>query len=399
MKVAYFSPLNPIKSGVSDYSEELLEYLEGYGKIDLFIDDFKPSARWLYNHFELHNYRRIYENNGVNDYDVNLYHMGNSENHARIYSVLLDYPGIVVLHEPILHHFVFSQTVGVNRVRDYLRELDYCYKEERPSIVKTTLEDKDEDSWYKYPMLDRLVDSSLGIIVHSDFARREVLAVNSCANVRTIPLHYSPPPPNNRRDPQVVREILGFGPDDFVVGCYGFMTSSKRINILLEALASVRKAGHNIKLILVGKMLPGCQVLQWIEECGLDEEVLVTGYVDTRTFMEYLAVPDIFVALRYPSAGETSASVIKMMGAGKPVLVSDNYAFSEFPDDCCMKVTPGDNGKEELARLLVWSKENPDMVRQVGENARKYIATCHDIQNSARQYMDFATEILNGHCR
>ena len=399
LKVAYFSPLNPLKSGVSDYSEDLLEYLEGYGKIDLFIDDFKPSARWLYDHFDIYNYRRIYENNGANDYDVNLYHMGNSENHARIYSVLLDYPGIVVLHEPILHHFVFSQTVGDNRVRDYLRELDYCYKAERPSIVKTTLEDKDEDSWYKYPMLDRLVDSSLGIIVHSDFARREVLAVNSRANVTKIPLHYLPPPPNNRRPPRVIRETLGFGPDDFLVGCHGFMTSSKRINVLLEALASVREAGHNIKLLLVGKMLPGCQVLQSIEECGLDEEVLVTGYVDTRTFTEYLAVPDIFVALRYPSAGETSASVIKMMGTGKPVLLSDHYAFSEFPDDCCMKVTPGDNEKEELERLLVWSKENPEKVRQVGENARAYVTTHHDIQNSARQYVEFATEVLNGHCR
>ena len=399
MKVAYFSPLNPIKSGVSDYSEELLEYLEGYGKIDLFIDDFKPSATWLHDHFQMHDYRYIYQNNGANGYDINLYHMGNSENHARIYSVLLDYPGIVVLHEPILHHFVFSQTVGVNRVRDYLRELDYCYKAERPTIVKTTLEDLDENSWYKYPMLDRLVDSSLGIIVHSDFARREVLAVNPRANVRKIPLHYSPPPHNNRRPPEVVREILGFGPEDFLVGCHGFMTSSKRIDVLLEALTSVRDAGYNVKLLLVGKMLPGCKVLQWIEECGLDEEVLVTGYVDTRTFLEYLNVPDIFVALRYPSAGETSASVIKMMGTGKPVVLSDHYAFSEFPDDCCMKIAPGHNEKEELERLLVWSLENPDEVHRIGEKARRYVTTYHDIQNSARQYIDFATEVLNGYCR
>ena len=50
MRIAYFSPLNPIKSGVSDYSEELLEYLAGFGRIELFIDDYRPSSSWLYDY-------------------------------------------------------------------------------------------------------------------------------------------------------------------------------------------------------------------------------------------------------------------------------------------------------------------------------------------------------------
>ena len=140
MKIAYFSPLNPIKSGVSDYSEELLEYLGGYGRIDLFIDDYKPTSSWIYEHFNVYNFRRIFENHGKNDHDVNIYHIGNNDNHSYIYSVCQQYPGVVVLHEPMLHHFVFSQTVGNNRIRDYLRELDYCYKSERSQIVKVTLE-------------------------------------------------------------------------------------------------------------------------------------------------------------------------------------------------------------------------------------------------------------------
>jgi glycosyltransferase involved in cell wall biosynthesis len=397
LKVAYFSPLNPIKSGISDYSEELLEYLEGYGKIDLFINDYEPSTAWLYEHFDIYYYRKIYENNGFNDYDINIYHMGNSDTHSYIYNVLLDYPGIVVLHEPILHHFVFSHTVGCNRVREYLRELDYCYKAERPAIVKTTLEDRDESSWYEYPMLDRLVDSSLGVIVHSEFAKRQVMGVNSRANVRKIPLHYAPPPQNHFRPPQAVREILGFSDDDFLVGCHGFMTQSKRLDLLIEVLADMKEAGHKVKLLLVGKMLPGCQVLRWIEDHGMDGDVMVTGYVDTRTFNEYLGVPDLFAALRYPSAGETSASVIKMMGSGKPVLLSDYYAFSEFPDDCCMKVKPGDGEREEMKRRLTWAMRNRDEMKRMGENAREYVLSCHDIRNSAREYVDFATELLKGY--
>jgi len=92
LRIAYFSPLNPIKSGISDYSEELLEYLSGYGVIDLFVDDYKPSASWLYDSFKIESYRTIYKNNGTNDYDINIYHMGNNEKHSYIYSTLLQYP-------------------------------------------------------------------------------------------------------------------------------------------------------------------------------------------------------------------------------------------------------------------------------------------------------------------
>lgn len=396
MKIAYYSPLNPIKSGISDYSEELLEYLTGFGRIDLFIDDYQPSSSWLYEYFDIRNYREILENGSASDYDISLYHVGNNDNHAYIYSTCLEYPGMVVLHEPVLHHFVFSQTVGNNRVGDYLRELDYCYKSERVRIVKATLEDRDENSWYEYPLVDRLVDSSLGIVVHSEFARRIVLAANPKARVRKIPHHYAPPAPNHIRSRELVREILGFRPDDFLVGFLGYMTSNKRIDVLLRVLASVRDQGYNVKVLLVGKLLPGCDAVRWIEEYGLDDNVLVTGFVDTRTFREYLNVPDMFVALRHPSAGETSGSLVKMMGTGRPVMVSDRYAFSELPDDCCVKVTTGENEEEELLQKLLYYIENRDERLELGARSRQYILTHHDIQNSARAYAEFATEIISG---
>ncbi|PKQ28961.1 MAG: hypothetical protein CVT63_00135 [Candidatus Anoxymicrobium japonicum] len=396
MKIAYFSPLNPIKSGVSDYSEELLEYLGGYGKIDLFIDDYRPSNSWIYEQFNVFNYRRIFENHGKNDHDVNIYHIGNNDNHSYIYQVCLEYPGIVVLHEPMLHHFIFSQTIGNNRVRDYLRELDYCYNSRRAEIIKSTLEERDENSWYDYPLLDRIVDSSLGVIVHSEFARAKVLEVNQCARVRRISHHWSPPPPDHMRTPERLRETLGFRPEDFLVGSMGYINSSKRIDALLRVIAKAKKMGYPVKLLLVGKMLSGSEVLRWIEDLDLEDDVLVSGFVDTMTFAEYLNVPDLFVALRYPSAGETSGSVIKMMGAGKPVVVSDRYAFGEFPDDCCVKVAAGENEEDELLEKLVYYMDNPDERLALGERSQRYILKHHDIQDAARGYVHFATELLSG---
>jgi glycosyltransferase involved in cell wall biosynthesis len=395
LKIAYFSPLNPIKSGVSDYSEELLEYLGGYGRIDLFIDDYKPTSSWIYEHFNVYNFRRIFENHGKNDHDVNIYHIGNNDNHSYIYSVCQQYPGVVVLHEPMLHHFVFSQTVGNNRIRDYLRELDYCYKAERSQIVKVTLEERDENAWYDYPLVDRIVDSSLGVIVHSEYARAKVLDVNPNARVKKILHHWAPQKADHERSPELIREILGFRPDEFLIGSMGYINSSKRIDVFLRVMAKAKALGYPVKLLLVGKMLSGMDVPRWIEDLGLEQDVLVAGFVDTMTFGEYLNVPDMFVALRHPSAGETSGSVIKMMGAGKPVMLSNEYAFSEFPDDCCIKIPIGPGEEDQLLSRLIYFIENPDERQALGERSKSYITKYHDIQDAARGYIEFATDLLS----
>ena len=43
MKLAYWSPLSPMGTGVADYSEELLPYLGEGADIHLFLDGYAPS--------------------------------------------------------------------------------------------------------------------------------------------------------------------------------------------------------------------------------------------------------------------------------------------------------------------------------------------------------------------
>ena len=197
------------------------------------------------------------------------------------------------------------------------------------------------------------------------------------------------------RSPELIREILGFKKDDFLIGSVGYLNSNKRIDALLRTVAKLKAQGLSVKLLLVGKMLSGCEAPLWIEELGLTEDVLWTGFVDKHTFREYMNIPDMFVALRHPSAGETSASVVKMMGVGKPVMLSDQYAFSEFPDDCCVKISIGENEETELFEKLVYYIEHPDERLALGEQSRRYIQANHDIHDAARSYAQFAAELLS----
>ena len=44
MRLAYFSPFSPQRSGIADYSEELLPHLAAQGaQCDLFVDGFEPT--------------------------------------------------------------------------------------------------------------------------------------------------------------------------------------------------------------------------------------------------------------------------------------------------------------------------------------------------------------------
>src|SRR4029079_2293064 len=98
MKLAYFSPLNPQPSGISDYSEELLPHLAKGADITLFVDGFRPADDSLRERFECVDYHRdpaIAER--LEEFDAVVYHVGNDHRyHARIVETMRRHPGIAV---------------------------------------------------------------------------------------------------------------------------------------------------------------------------------------------------------------------------------------------------------------------------------------------------------------
>src|SRR6185295_1271694 len=97
MKLAFFSPLNPQPSGISDYSEELLPYLGEFCEIDLFVDGFEPSNQALRHSFAYFDYRKDPSTlKSLDNYDAIVYHMGNDHRyHAGMLEVMRSHPGIV----------------------------------------------------------------------------------------------------------------------------------------------------------------------------------------------------------------------------------------------------------------------------------------------------------------
>ncbi len=128
MKLAYFSPLSPQRSGISVYSEALLPHLAVGAEIDLFVDGFKPAhkpLRQAHRWFDYQNTPAVLQR--LRDYDAVLYHMGNDHRyHAGIYQTACAFPGIVVLHDYDLHTFFRGLANASRNMHLYHDELAAC---------------------------------------------------------------------------------------------------------------------------------------------------------------------------------------------------------------------------------------------------------------------------------
>ncbi|PYS77453.1 MAG: glycosyl transferase family 1, partial [Acidobacteria bacterium] len=76
MRLAYFSPLTPQRSGIADYSEELLPHLSEGAEITLFVDGFEPTSRSLRARLPVRDFRRDPSLlRSLAEFDAVVYHM------------------------------------------------------------------------------------------------------------------------------------------------------------------------------------------------------------------------------------------------------------------------------------------------------------------------------------
>src|SRR5580693_3978927 len=100
MRVAFYSPLPPSRSGIADYSETLIEHLKPLVDLEVFGQS-GPD--------------------GPARFDIAVYQLGNNPYHDFVYDAALRQPGVVVMHESNLHHLIAAVTIQRNDWDAYLR--------------------------------------------------------------------------------------------------------------------------------------------------------------------------------------------------------------------------------------------------------------------------------------
>ena len=364
MKVAYYSPLPPERTGISEYSALLLPALRRRMEVD------------------------VAKRGGRARGDVALYHVGNNpEAHGWILDQLRREPGVVVLHDFVLHHLVAGTTLGRKDGPGYLAAM------EREGGVAARLlglgvidgcipplwEVRPED----FPLCGEVFDRATGLIVHSQFVSERVRERGYKGPLWQI-AHPAWPRPAIEAE-----SIVG----DPLFGAFGNLNASKRTGRLLEAFARFRDHHPGARLVLVGAAAP--DVDMGIRAAGVADAVVRHGYVDESRLWSLMAAADVVVSLRTPTMGETSGTAIRALSLGKPLLVSDVGWFSELPDDVAVKVAPD---REELTALTeaMAKLADSDTRAAMGEAARTLAEREHDVERVADQYAAALEEAAGG---
>ncbi|RPH55629.1 glycosyltransferase [bacterium] len=194
------------------------------------------------------------------------------------------------------------------------------------------------------------------------------------------------------------RAALGVEPGTFAVATFGFLTASKRPEVLLRAFARLRREVPDARLLIVGEVSPHYDFAR-VFTPDLQAGVTVTGRLDLEHFLLYMRAVDVAVNLRHPTAGETSGTVIRLLGMGKPLIVNNTGAFAEIPDDCCAKVDLDETEEELLFSYLRTLAADEALRRRMGENARRHMEAHHSLAGSAQSYADFLRETVEAGAR
>jgi len=357
--IALYSPLPPERTGVAHYASMLLPALRE--KVEVITvsssDNRQPTT------------------------DNRIYFLGNNPHHAWIYDEAMRTPGVIVLHDLVLHHLIVEMTLARGDVDGYVAALEANHGEAGAAWARGRAAGlHSEMGNFLMPASVDVANRSRAVIVHNNYAADRLRSFGVEAPIQVVPHPFEPQPSARvRRD--AVREQHGFASDHRVIGLFGFLTSAKRAEVVLAAFAEARGRDQKLRLLIVGEPAPNVDV-----DALAGDGITFTGYVPDDEFAAYFGAVDRLVNLRYPSAGETSGTLIRAFEAGKPVAVSDYAQFAEFPDDCVVKIPFGDRELATLADFFVRDLADPSeaQARWLRENAsmeltvRGYLAALED---------------------
>lgn len=398
LRLAYFSPLNPRRSGISDYSEELLPRLAREAEIDLFVDGFKPSNPELAGQFRWFDYHAEHDAlSRLGTYDAVIYHLGNDHRyHAGIYDAARKFPGIVVLHDFALHTFFLGLARARENINIYLDELEACHGTQVRAQVEEMLKHGRASPLQKqavlFPLNQRIVRNAEALIVHSEWSRSRLAAIAPAVPIAKINHHVLPEdtrPRSSSGQEERQRRIE--------IASFGHITTEKGIERTLRVLASLSQS-FDFHYTLVGQP-DGFDVSALVRAYGLSGRVTVTGFVSMEEFKERIKGCDIAVNLRERTVGETSGSVCRVMAAGVPAVVSNIGWFAELPGDTVLKVDLGENADAMLREALHKLLEDAPLRAQVGINARRFVANEFAIEKSAEGYLTFIRDVVTERTR
>jgi glycosyltransferase involved in cell wall biosynthesis len=329
MRLAWFSPMPPVPSGVAVCSAELVAALRKRHEIDIYVDEDPVSRASGADSAHVFVSRHL-----LHPYDLTVYQVGNSSHHDYLWPYLFRYPGLTVLHDAHLHHARAASLLRTRRAADYRTEFAANHPDADPGLAELAIAGFDNHLYYSFPMTRLAVQASRLTAVHTEGLAADLNVELSVAAVRPIRLAHGQPVSDvdAHTAGKRLRARYGIADEATIFGVFGGLTPEKRIPQILESVKAILPYAPAVHLLLVGAPARHYDVAADVHARGLDPCVTITGYVDSEDELTaHLAGCDVSLNLRWPTAREVSGPWLRALAAGRPTVITDLAHLSDVP--------------------------------------------------------------------
>lgn len=381
-RLAYISPLPPERSGIADYSAELLPRLALYYQIEIVIDQPNFDASSIEGSYPLRSSHWFRQH--AQEFSRVLYHVGNSPMHKHMFALFQDCPGILVLHDFYLGNVMqyldeSGEIPGLLARSLYQSHGWQALLDQQQSGLAATL--------WKYPCNKPLLEHATGVISHSRHARQLAMqwyGPEAGEHWRTLPLMRGKQADFGRRNDARARfDLL---PNQFIVCAFGMLGPTKLNERLLQAWQdSGLMHDQHCQLVFVGENDPGTYGRELAHRVELLGNARITGFVSSKDYQSWLLAADCAVQLRTSSRGETSAAVLDCLLHGLPTIVNAHGANAELQADTVLMLSDA-CPPEELISALQQIQQDGALRQRLRQQALARMASAHAPQPVAEQY-------------
>lgn len=382
LRLDLVSPLPPVRSGIADYSADLLPHLGERCDLRLVRIPGQPVAPEIAARWPLIDPRQLGE-----DARLPFYQMGNNRYHTEIYDLARERPGVLTLHDVVLHHLLGDRTLNRDDFDGYLDQLraDHGWIGEAVARPRRWPGGWGDAAQFALPAHRGLLIRQRGILTHSRWAaqwlREEIAGLRVEAVPMGIPLGTA-----DAAAGRAFRRRYGLPQTRPILGSFGFQTPIKRTQAVIAALA--RHELEGVHLMVAGEVSPALDLAEQARRAGVAERVHFLGFLPFAEFEAAIAAADVCLNLRYPTAGETSAALLRTMALGKPAVVSDYAQSADLPAAVAVKVPPGEGEAEALAARLAALLADRDELERRGRAAHVHVRQHHDPAAAATAIID-----------
>ena len=397
LRLAMFSPVAPVPSGIAAYLADLLPLLPEAWHIDVFTDvDVAPDPVGLgratgpapcFPHTEFRS------RNSVEPYDLTVYQVGNSSARTYMLEYVTEHPGLLVLHDGIVHPARIDAATAAAAIPQYRDIVGRCRADVGRVVGHLVAGGLGGPAVYStFPMCEDLVDASLATGMHGESSCGWLRALVPSARVVSL-AHWRSVDVDNERC-AAWRERLGDA-DDVIVGSFGNIGPQRRMERAFRALADI-DSGRPWRLAVVGSVDEQLGLEPLSEELGIAERILWHPDLDDTDFVAVMGAVDVAINLRYPPARASSGVLHQLLQLGVPTLISDVVHWRDYPEDAVARIPPGPDEAEDaalrasLARWIV----NPEARGAAAAAARHWAARHISPQRMRETYVDAVEDAL-----